>query len=113
MEEDHKRKRVYNLKKIYKMGEHTNLFMIGTLKNPVDLDSHAWGKKWTVNTINQWVASLGQKLNPKNAIHLHLIIILHELTHIMSNIKHRDRNDTTLEIYDWDNFLDRILSSIS
>lgn len=91
----------------------TNDFHIGTIKNPKNLDSHAWRNKWTVNCINHWVASLGQKLTLKNATQNHLVIILHELTHAMSGIKHGDESDRTLYYYDWDDFLDIIVNEVS
>ena len=87
----------------------TNDFHIGTIKNPKNLDSHAWRDKWTANCVNHWVASLGRKLTVKNAIQYHLIIVLHELTHAMSGILHGDKNDTTLLEYDWDDFLNELL----
>ena len=59
-------------------------FLIGTLTRPKCTDSHAWGERWCVNCVNMWVATLGPKLNVENAIVYHLVILLHELTHIAS-----------------------------
>jgi len=92
------------------MGQCGNIFHVGTIENPKDFDSHAWRDKWTANCINHWAASLGQNLNMKKAIHNHLIIVLHELTHAMSGILHGNKNDTTLFPYDWDEFLDKLVS---
>jgi len=81
----------------------TNDFHVGTIEDPTDLDSHVWRDRWTVNPINHWVASLGHNLTVAKAIHIHTIIILHELTHITSGLKHHN------EKYDWDDFLSKIL----
>jgi hypothetical protein len=91
------------------MGDPTNLFMVGTIENPTDLDSHAWRNKWTVNCVNHWVATLGSNLNVKNAIRIHSLICLHELTHALSGIRHGDRQDQTASNFDWDDVLYRIV----
>ncbi|MHA1268080.1 MAG: hypothetical protein ACTSRS_22880 [Candidatus Helarchaeota archaeon] len=96
-----------------KIGDRTNIFHIGTIKNPKNLDSHVWRDKWTVNPINHWVVALGQKITLRSAIHNHLVVVLHELTHVMSGILHGDRNDKTLLKYDWDDFLSRILIELN
>jgi len=95
-----------------KLGDLTNDFHVGTIGNPKNSDSHVWRNRWTVNCINHWVASLGKNLNVKNAIHNHLVVVLHELTHTMSGILHGDINDHTLYYYDWDDVLDTILEEL-
>lgn len=87
-----------------RMGECGNIFHIGTIKNPKNLDSHRWRDKWSVNCINHWAATLGQELNEENAIHNHLVVVLHELTHVGSGISRCKIS--------WDEFLDRTLKEI-
>ena len=60
-------------------------FLIGTMKHPRSpMGSHVGNGKWCVQCINMWAASLGKGLNPKNAVVGHLVIVLHELTHLAS-----------------------------
>lgn len=95
-----------------RMAAITNIFHIGTIKNPTNLDSHVWRGKWTVNPVNHWVASLEQNLNVENAMVYHLVVILHELTHVMSGILHGDENDETLPTCYWDDFLFKIVEEL-
>lgn len=72
-------------------------FIIGTIKWTRTGDSHATGNKWCVNCINMWKATLGQNLTPENAILEHMVIVLHEITHTMTDEPHKDSWDTTLK----------------
>jgi len=78
-------------------------FMIGTMINPPDSDSQGRDGRWCVNCVNMWAATLGMKLNPRNAIIKHLVITLHEMTHAFSGV--RWCNPDT-----WDPFIERILN---
>lgn len=77
-------------------------FCIGTIKNPIDSDSHAWRGEWSVNCINMWVATLGQNLNPENAVYEHTILIIHEITHALSEEQYCW---TETNPYAWDEFI--------
>lgn len=59
-------------------------FCIGTIQNPTDSDSHAWHGEWSVNCVNLWKATLGQKLTLENAILIHNVLVIHEISHILS-----------------------------
>ena len=81
-------------------------FHIGTISHPKCSDSHGhskgrWKGNWSANCVNHWVATLGNKLNLENSIALHNIIVLHELTHVLSEIE---------SPHDWDEFLGKIVS---
>lgn len=81
-------------------------FCIGTIDRPKWLDSHGYAKgrwkgKWLANCVNQWVATLGKELKLENAIRLHLLIVLHELTHAEGGIEGPCR--------DWDKSLSKIV----
>jgi hypothetical protein len=80
-------------------------FLIGTLRNPRKTESHAYRGRWCVNCLNMWYASLGKLLTHENAIHCHMIIVLHELTHVMGESYHES-------CISWDNFLNVILEEL-
>jgi len=80
-------------------------FMIGTLEDPTTHDSVGRDGKWRVNCINRWAATLGMKLNPRNAVIGHLVSCLHEITHAMSGV-------TPCDPATWDPLLERILIEI-
>lgn len=83
-------------------------FMIGTIEWTRDSDSHATRDKWCVNCVNMWVATLGQKLNPDNAVLEHMVIVLHEITHAMTGIHGHGKY-----FHSWDETLKRILMELN
>lgn len=83
-------------------------FCVGTINRPKWLDSHGYAKgrwkgKWVANCVNQWIATLGKNLDQRNAVRLHVMIILHELTHAVGEIEGPCR--------DWDEFLRLVMDS--
>lgn len=88
--------------------KETILFGIGTIKNPQIHDSHGhskgrWKGNWYSSCVNQWAATLGKELTIENAIHNHLVVTVHELTHALSEIECWNDDGT-----DWDTFLEKI-----
>ena len=92
--------RVYPIK----MGDKgTKHFLIGTLERPKNFnESQGRRGKWCVQTVNMWAATLGKRLTFENAIPYHLTIVLHELTHIMSEVSRCHSS--------WDDFLFEIIN---
>lgn len=88
--------------------KNSKYFLIGTLRNPKDHSSHAYRGKWCVNCLNMWIATLGKTLNLENAIFYHLIIVLHELTHVFSG-----EEDHESDPYSWDRFIEKILKELT
>jgi len=86
-------------------------FCIGTIKQPTNSDSHAWRGKWSVNCVNMWVATLGKRLNLKNAILGHSIIMIHEITHALSGESYCWSHINGKIVY-WDETIERILKEV-
>lgn len=89
----------------FRLDEAGTMFMVGTMTNPPNADSRGCDGLWCVNCINMWAATLGNKLNQRNAVLEHLVIVLHEITHAISNVFHKQEDDP----HAWDTTLKRIL----
>lgn len=86
-------------------------FLIGTMSKPRNCDSHAARGKWCVNCVNMWKATLGKRLNPRNAVFEHQVIVLHELTHWASEESNclGGTKECLWNVNSWDRFLKKIL----
>lgn len=86
-------------------------FVIGTIKYPIDSDSHARGGRWCVNCVNMWIATLGIRLNIERAILGLEIVVLHEITHALSGVGNCCPYVNGKVKY-WDETIERIMKEV-